>query len=133
MAQETSLLLIYALCVIAMLLSQSVLTYFQHGLELLVGDREGIFATGAAGRAERAFSNTLISLVFLCIPVFIMALADYSTSSTIFAMKVFISARIFYFLSYILSIAYLRSCLWWIGLLSTLYLFYVAIFVTQAN
>ncbi len=130
MTQEISLLLIYALGVIAMLLSQSVLTYFQHGLAPLVGDREGIFSIGLAGRAERAFNNTLISLVFLCIPVFTMALADYSGRSTIFAMQIFIFARVFYFLSYILAIAYLRSCLWWIGLLSILYLFYIAFMVT---
>jgi len=133
MAQEISLLSIYALCVISMLLIQSLLTYFQHGLAQLIGDREGVISTGMAGRAERAFNNTLISLVFLCIPVFAMVLADYSTSSTIFAMKVFIYARIFYFLSYIFAVAYLRSCLWWVGLLSILYLFYTVIFVTQIN
>lgn len=133
MPQEISLLLIYSLCVVAMLLSQSVLTYFQHGLVQLVGDREGVFSTGVAGRAERAFNNTLISLVFVCIPVFAMALENYSTNSTIFALKVFIYARIFYFLSYILAIPYIRSCLWWISLLSILYLFYNAIMVSQTN
>ena len=123
MPNELKILLIYCLLVILMLVIQSILAVRQHGVRPLVGSRDGLVFTGAADRAVRAVSNTLISLVLIIPPVFALALLSVSTFETIVVLQIFVAARVLYFVIYLLGFAWIRSCLWWTGLLCTLYVY----------
>ena len=123
MPNELKILLIYCLLVILMLVIQSILAVRQHGVRPLVGSRDGLVFTGAADRAVRAVSNTLISLVLIIPPVFTLALLSVSTFETIAVLQIFVAARVLYFIIYLLGFAWIRSCLWWTGLLCTLYVY----------
>ena len=123
MPNELKILLIYCLLVILMLVIQSILAVRQHGVRPLVGSRDGLVFTGAADRAVRAVSNTLISLVLIIPPVFALTLLSVSTFETIVVLQIFLVARVLYFIIYLLGFAWIRSCLWWTGLLCTLYVY----------
>ena len=123
MPTELYILLVYCLCVILMLVTQSALAVKEHGVRPLVGSRDGIEYTGIADRAIRAFSNTLISLVLIIPPVFTLALLSVSTPTTILVLQIFAVARVLYFIIYLLGLPWIRSCLWWTGLLCTIYLY----------
>ena len=113
---EMKLVLIYALSVIFMLVIQSVLSTWQHGLRSLVGNRENITLTGIAGRSDRAVKNSLISLIFVLPPVLVLMSIEQSSKGTILALQIFLCVRILYFMAYVFSITWVRSCLWWTGM-----------------
>ena len=123
MPTELYILLVYCLCVILMLVTQSALAVKEHGLRPLVGSRDGLEYTGIAHRAIRAFNNTLISLVLIIPPVFTLALLSVSTPTTTLVLQIFVVARVLYFAVYLLGLPWIRSCLWWTGLLCTIYLY----------
>jgi uncharacterized MAPEG superfamily protein len=127
MPTELYILLVYCLCVVLMLVTQSALSVKEHGLSPLVGSRDGLKYTGVADRSIRAFDNTLISLVLIVPPVFTLALLSVSTSTTTSVLKLFIVVRVLYFVIYLLGVSWIRSCLWWIGLLSTVYLYVICL------
>ena len=127
MPTELYILLVYCLCVVLMLVTQSALSVKEHGLRPLVGSRDGLKYTGAADRSIRAFNNTLISLVLIIPPVFTLALLSVSTSTTTSVLKLFVVVRVLYFAIYLLGFSWIRSCLWWIGLLSTVYLYVICL------
>ena len=123
MPTELYILLVYCLCVILMLVTQSALSVKEHGLRPLVGSRDGLTYAGVADRSIRAFSNTLISLVLIIPPVFTLALLSVSTPTTKIVLLIFVVARVLYFIVYLLGVSWIRSCLWWTGLLCIVYLF----------
>ena len=127
MPTELYILLVYCLFVVLMLVAQSALSVKEHGLRPLVGSRDGLKYTGVSDRSIRAFNNTLISLVLIIPPVFTLALLSVSTSTTTSVLKLFVVVRVLYFVIYLLGFSWIRSCLWWIGLLSTVYLYVICL------
>ena len=127
MPTELYILLVYCLCVVLMLATQSALLVKEHGLRPLVGSRDGLTYTGVADRSIRAFSNTLISLVLIIPPVFTLALLSVSTPTTKIVLQIFVVARVQYFAVYILGLSWIRSCLWRTGLLCTVYLYAICL------
>ena len=127
MPTELYIPLVYCLCVVLMLVAQSASSVKEHGLRPLVGSRDGLKYTGAADRSIRAFNNTLISLVLIIPPVFTLALLSVSTSTTTSVLKLFVVVRVLYFVIYLLGFSWIRSCLWWIGLLCTVYLYVICL------
>ena len=123
MPTELYILLVYCLCVVLMLVAQSALSVKEHGLRPLVGSRDGLKYTGVADRSIRAFNNTLISLVLIIPPVFTLALLSVSPPTTKIVLQIFVVARVLYFAVYLLGLPRIRSCLWWTGLLCTIYLY----------
>jgi len=127
MPTELHILLVYCLFVVLMLVAQSALSVKEHGLRPLVSSRDGLKYTGVADRSVRAFNNTLISLALIIPPVFTLALLSVSTSTTTSVLKLFIVVRVLYFVIYLLGVSWIRSCFWWIGLLSTVYLYVICL------
>ena len=125
MPTELYILLVYCLCVVLMLVTQSALSVKEHGLRPLVGSRDGLKYTGVSDRSIRAFSNTLISLVLIIPPVFTLALLSVSTSTTTSVLQLFVVVRVLYFVIYLLGISLITSCLWSTGLLCTFYLYVI--------
>ena len=127
MILEMQLLLFYALSVIFMLIVQSYLTTRQYGIRTLVEYREHITFTGIAGRSDRAVKNSLVSLVFVLPAVLALVSVGQSSKGTVIALQIFLAARILYFIAYLFSITWVRSCLWWTGTICIFYLYAIAI------
>ena len=127
MILEMKLVLVYALSVIFMLLVQSYLTTRQYGIRPLVEYKEHITLTGIAGRSDRAVKNSLISLIFLLPAVLALVSTEYTSAGTILALQMFLCVRILYFVAYLFSITWVRSCFWWMGTFCVFYLYWVAI------
>ncbi len=127
MILEMKLVLVYALSVIFMLIIQSYLTTRQYGIRTLLEYREHITLTGVAGRSDRAVKNSLISLVFLLPAVLALVSIGQSAKGTVLALQIFLAVRIFYFIAYLFSITWVRSCLWWMGTICIFYLYAIAL------
>ena len=127
MILEMKLVLVYALSVIFMLLVQSYLTTRQYGIRPLVEYKEHITLSGIAGRSDRAVKNSLISLIFLLPAVLALVSTEYTSAGTILALQMFLCVRILYFVAYLFSITWVRSCFWWMGTFCIFYLYAVAI------
>ena len=127
MIPELQLVLFYALSVILMLIVQSYLATQQHGIKILAERREHITLTGIAGRSDRAVNNSIVSLVFVLPAVMALALSGQSSTTTVIALQIFLVARILYFVVYLFSITWVRSCLWWVGTICVFYLYAIAL------
>jgi uncharacterized MAPEG superfamily protein len=127
MILEMKLVLVYALSVIFMLLVQSFLTTRQYGIRPLVEYKEHITLTGIAGRADRAVKNSLVSLILLLPAVVALMSVEYTSAGSILALQIFLCVRILYFVAYLFSITWVRSCFWWMGTFCVFYLYWVAI------
>ena len=127
MIPEMQLVLFYGLSVIFMLIVQSYLATQQHGIKILAERKEHITLTGIAGRSDRAVKNSIFSLVFVLPAVMALALIGQSSKETVIALQIFIIVRILYFVAYLFSITWVRSCLWWASTLCIFYLYAIAI------
>ena len=127
MILEMQLVLVYALSVIFMLFVQSYFATRQHGIITLLEYREHITLTGIAGRSERAVKNSIVSLVFVLPAVMALVSIGQSSKGTILALQIFLILRILYFIAYLFSITWVRSCLWWTGTICIFYLYAIVI------
>ncbi len=127
MIPEMQLVLFYGLSVIVMLIVQSYLATQQHGIKILAERREHITLTGIAGRSDRAVKNSIVSLVFVLPAVMALASIGQSSAGTVIALQIFLVGRILYFIAYLFSITWVRSCLWWASTLCIFYLYAIAI------
>ena len=133
MIPELQLVLFYALSVILMLVVQSYLATQQHGIKILAERREHITLTGIAGRSDRAVKNSIVSLVFVLPAVMALASIGNSSAGTVIALQIFLVARILYFVAYLFSITWVRSCLWWAGTICIFYLYAIAMAQIKLN
>ena len=127
MILEMLLVLVYALSVIFMLIVQSYLATRQHGIKTLLEYKEHITLTGIAGRSDRAVKNSVISLVLVLPAVMALVSIGHTSKGTVLALQIFLIVRILYFIAYLFSITWVRSCLWWTGTLCIFYLYAIAI------
>jgi uncharacterized MAPEG superfamily protein len=127
MILEMQLVLVYALSVIFMLVVQSFFATRQHGIKTLLEYKEHITLTGIAGRSDRAVKNSIVSLVLVLPAVMALVSIEQSSKGTILALQIFFILRILYFIAYLFSITWVRSCLWWMGTACIFYLYAIAI------
>ena len=123
MTLEMSYLAMYGLFLVPLILVQVLISGRQHGLLALFGNRENLISTGIAERAERAVQNSILAMALIAPSVLMLAHADISSPSTVFAIQVFLAARIVYAACFIIGITYLRTIAWIIGFLATAYLY----------
>ena len=123
MTLEMSHLAMYGLLLVPLILVQVLISGRQHGLLALFGNRENLTSTGIAERAERAVQNSILAMALIAPSVLMLAHADISSPSTVFAIQVFLAARIVYAACFIIGITYLRTIAWIIGFLATAYLY----------
>jgi len=116
-------LAMYGLFLAILIFLQVFISAQQHGLLSLLGNRENIVSTGMAERAERAVQNSIIAMALIAPAVLMIAYNDLSSSSTILATQIFLTARITYSVSFIFGIIYLRTFSWITGFLATAYLY----------
>ena len=123
MTLEMSYLAMYGLFLVLLILVQVSISGRQHGLIPLFGNRENLLSTGIAERAERAVQNSIFAMVLIAPSVLMLAYADRSSSSTAFAIQIFLAARIIYAACFIIGITYFRTIAWVTGFLATAYLY----------
>ncbi|MBT6532020.1 MAG: glycine dehydrogenase [Marinovum sp.] len=123
MTLEMSYLAMYGLFLVLLILVQVSISGRQHGLLALFGNRENLISNGIAERAERAVQNSIFAMALIAPSVLMLAYADRSSSSTEFAIQIFLAARIIYAACFIIGITYLRTIAWVIGFLATAYLY----------
>ena len=123
MTLEMTYLAMYGLFLVLLILVQVSISGRQHGLISLFGNRENLISTGIAERAERAVQNSIFAMVLIAPSVLMLAYADRSSSSTAFAIQIFLAARIIYAACFIIGITYFRTIAWVIGFLATAYLY----------
>src|SRR6266404_6418031 len=96
----------------------------QVGLMPLVGNRENLPAfEGWAGRAQRAHSNMLESLIIFAALVLVAQLAGKTNVVTALGAQLFFWSRLAYAPVYVIGIPWLRTGLWgvsFVGLLQIL-------------
>ncbi len=78
--------------------------------------------TGMAGRLTRAFNNMLEALIFFTLAVVVVTLGEAASRATALAAKVFLVARIVYVPAYASGIPMLRSVVWSVGFLATVFM-----------
>lgn len=123
MSLEMTYLAIYGLLLIITILIQVLISASQHGLLPLLGNRESVNSVGAAERAERTVQNSVVAMALVAPAVLMLTLASLSTSGTIFALQLFLTARIAYAICFIVGITFLRTVTWIVGFLATAYLY----------
>tara|TARA_B100000963_G_scaffold300942_1_gene273465 strand:- start:489 stop:887 length:399 start_codon:yes stop_codon:yes gene_type:complete len=123
MNAEMNYLAMYGLFLAILIFLQVFISAQQHGLLSLLGNRENIVSTGMAERAERAVQNSIIAMALIAPAVLMIAYNDLSSSSTILATQIFLTARITYSVFFIFGIIYLRTFSWITGFLATAYLY----------
>ena len=123
MTLEMSHLAMYGLLLVPLILVQVLISGRQHGLLALFGNRENLISTGIAERAERAVQNSILAMALISPSVLMLAYADISSPNTVFAIQVFLAARIVYAACFIIGITYLRTVAWITGFLATAYLY----------
>ncbi len=127
MIPEMQIVVFYSLAVICMLIVQSYLATRQHGIKILAERREHITLTGIAGRSDRAVKNSIVSLILILPAVMALVQIGQSSKDTVLALQIFLIVRIFYFIAYLFSITWVRSCLWWAGTICIFYLYAIAV------
>ena len=123
MSLEMTYLAMYGLLLIITILIQVLISASQHGLLPLLGNRESVSSVGAAERAERTVQNSVVAMALVAPAVLMLTLASLSTSGTIFALQLFLTARIAYAICFIVGITLLRTVTWIVGFLATAYLY----------
>lgn len=123
MSLEMTYLAMYGLLLIITILIQVLISASQHGFLPLLGNRESVSSVGAAERAERTVQNSVVAMALVAPALLMLTLASLSTSGTIFALQLFLTARIAYAICFIVGITFLRTVTWIVGFLATAYLY----------
>jgi len=124
MTIELTMILYVVLLLGVQILTQTIAGERSYGVGYGVGARDNKVETNIYhGRATRALQN-LIEAMLLFVPiVLVLHLAGVSNSVTLLATKIFVAARIGFFILYMLGTPWLRTILWAIGTMSIIALF----------
>ncbi len=128
MSSELSILALYGLLVIVTIVIQVTLALPQLGLPYLASPRdEGRKTHGVAARALRCLDNSVVAMALFAPAVLILHARGISTGGTLLAAQIFLLARAAYVVIYLAGIPWLRTGIWGVGLVATLYLYFVAL------
>ena len=96
----------------------------QVGLPKLAGNRDAMpEMAGWAGRAERAHSNMLESLVLFAVLVLVASVANVSTGMTLLGAQLFFWGRVAHAVLYIAGIPWLRTAAWLVSVVGLVLIF----------
>lgn len=129
MSTELGVLGYYGLFVVVVIVLQVLAAIPQVGLAALATARDDLPPlTGVAGRMERALKNCVVALALFTAAVLVVHLGGKSSAGTVLAAQIFLIARIAYVAVYAAGTPWLRTGIWAVGLLATLYLFIAGLF-----
>lgn len=97
----------------------------QIGMSTAVGNRDkAIDIIGWAGRARRAHSNMLESLVLFAILILVANAINLSNDNTILGAQLFFWGRLAFALIYLFGIVWLRTAAWMVSVVGLLLIFF---------
>jgi uncharacterized MAPEG superfamily protein len=112
-----------ALTVVQMLIHVSGAT-LQVGLPRLASNRDNMPPlTGWVGRAERAHSNMLESLVLFAVLVLVAVVSNKTNQMTLVGAQLFLWARVAYAIIYLIGIPWLRTGVWGVSIAGLVIIF----------
>ncbi|MFC3117871.1 MAPEG family protein [Jhaorihella thermophila] len=127
MSSELSILALYGLLVALTVFVQVLAAVPQAGLAPLAGPRDDLPPlTGLAGRCKRSLDNSVVAMALFAPAILILAARDAFTATTLQAAQIFLTAQVVYLPLYWLGIAWVRTLVWLIGFLATIYLLFAA-------
>ena len=113
----TYLLYSTILCFVQVLIAASGANT-QVGLPKLAGNREDLpEMVGWAGRARRAHLNMVENLLLFSALVLIAAIAGKANATTAMGAMIFFWARLAYAVIYLIGIPWLRTLVWFVGVI----------------
>lgn len=128
MSGELGILALYGLLVLIILVVQVLTAWAQVGLPMLARPRDDMpRLTGMAGRMERCLSNSVVAMALFAPAVLILALREATGGGTLLAAQLFLLARAAYAVIYPAGIPWLRTGVWALCFLATLYLYIAAL------
>lgn len=128
MGSEIGILGLYGLVVIITILVQASVAQAQVGQLALLKPRDDMpRLTGVAGRMDRAQMNAVVAMALFAPAVLMLAQNGLATTSTLRAAQAFLIARVLYVPFYAFGVIGLRSLVWAVGMLATLWIYIVAL------
>ena len=128
MSSELSILALYGVLVIATIVIQVLLAVPQVGLPYLASPRDdGRNLDGVPGRALRCVQNSVVAMALFAPAVLILQAKGGFTANSLLAAQIFLIARLIYVPLYLIGTPWLRTGIWMVGTLATLWLYAIAI------
>jgi uncharacterized MAPEG superfamily protein len=133
MSTELGVLGLYGVWVIVVTIAQAVACQGQVGLPYLLGPRdEQRRFSGVAGRLVRALDNSVVAMALFAPAVLLVEIRGVSSGGTLVAAQAFLIVRVLYVLVYAAGIPGLRTLVWLVGVLATLWLYLAPFFAATA-
>lgn len=103
---------------------QAMSLLFAIGPKAAASNRDGLpaYQNGFAGRAQRAVANQIEGLAMFAPLILVIAIAGIATPMTALASKVYLGSRIAHSIIYLIGIAWIRSIIFGIGIISVIVL-----------
>ncbi|PZQ96730.1 MAG: hypothetical protein DI533_14170 [Cereibacter sphaeroides] len=128
MSSELTILALFGLLTIVQMLVHVLTAQSQLGMDYLVTPRDQPRElTGLAGRARRAADNSIVAMTLFAPAILILQAKAAFSPSTLIATQLFLIARLVYAVVYPLGTPWIRTGVWLVGFLATLYLYICAI------
>ena len=128
MGTELGILGLYGIVVMIVMVVQVLAASGQVGLPMLASPRDDMpKLESVAGRMDRALNNCIVAMVLFAPAILILNAKGISTSGTLLAAQAFLIARVVYVVIYAAGVAWLRTLVWAVGFLATLYLYIVGL------
>ena len=128
MSSELTIVGLYGILIILVILVETMLAIKEYGLGYMATPRdENRPQAGLAGRATRTVINCAIGMALFAPAILILAAKDGFTSTTLLMAQIFLLARVVYVVVYIAGIPFVRTGAFVVGLLATLYLYFLAL------
>ena len=123
MQTELGILGLYGLVTIITILIQVTAAMLQVGPMALFYPRDDLKLTGMAARLDRAQINSVVAMALFAPAVLILQLNGLGTAGTLMAAQAFLIARILYVPLYAFGIPVLRTGVWAVGFIATIWLY----------
>lgn len=128
MSTELYILALFGVVIIVNVLMQIVVAMTNQDIGYLVGPRDQEQPHSVVtGRLKRSIDNNVIALAYFAPAILIVHIGGLSTAGTVMAAQVFLAARIIYVMLYAMGVPWIRTFVWIVSLLATLYLYGTAI------
>ena len=124
MGTELGILALYGILIAIVIAVQVLMAMGQVGLPMLASPRDDMpKLQSVAGRMERAVNNCVVGMALFAPAVLILQAKGISTSGTLLAAQLFLIARVLYVVVYAMGTPWLRTGIWGVALLATLFLY----------
>jgi uncharacterized MAPEG superfamily protein len=129
MTTELGILALYGGLIVLTVLAQVMMAIVTQEIPYLVGPRDETREPSVVtGRLKRALDNNVVAMAYFAPAVLVIQLLELNSAATLLAAQIFLAARLAYVVLYALGTPWLRTLIWVVGLLASLYLYSVALF-----